>query len=416
LFGGEDASGGNYRNDTWVLPLSDNPAPVTFTMFPTDTVLPGDSLRVKGIIGLPLAGPSQPFQVTTHVDRAWAGGVASTIERLSPQGADTVEATIVVPDSAAAGVVGLGVDVGWAGAPALGDHANGSLIVAASEVTTAPTSSIPGVAGDTAIVTWIVRNPTSSARDYTCFVAIGRSWPNVEQAFAMPAVGPGASDTVMIRVPVPDSAAAGSIALRLRVGRPGVAPHDSASVILVIPPTVASSPQVEAYSDGVQLTWQTTLAAGTRADVWVSRGDGPWSDVAAITVDGSGRCTYSDPAAQPGTSSRYRLTATVNGAVAASPIVSVTVPVLTPFALHGFGPNPSRGVPRVSFSLAQRGPAKLEVFDLAGRRVWSQSWEELPPGRQELSLEAANRWRPGLFIIRLTQGSKVLTSRGAVIP
>jgi len=43
-------------------------------------------------------------------------------------------------------------------------------------------------------------------------------------------------------------------------------------------------------------------------------------------------------------------------------------------------PNPSRLGALLAFSLATPGPARLAIFDLAGRRVRGWGWDRLAPG------------------------------------
>jgi hypothetical protein len=85
------------------------------------------------------------------------------------------------------------------------------------------------------------------------------------------------------------------------------------------------------------------------------------------------------------------------------------------FALMGARPNPSpRGDLSIAFSLASRDPAQLEMFDLGGRRVQSRRVETLGPGNHVVSLRGSGL-RPGVYMIRLSQGTRRLTSRVVVL-
>ena len=66
----------------------------------------------------------------------------------------------------------------------------------------------------------------------------------------------------------------------------------------------------------------------------------------------------------------------------------------------------------VAFSLLDAGPARLEVFDLAGRRVADREVGALGAGRHVLPL---GRFAPGVYLVRLSQGSRSATIRTAVM-
>jgi hypothetical protein len=78
------------------------------------------------------------------------------------------------------------------------------------------------------------------------------------------------------------------------------------------------------------------------------------------------------------------------------------------FALEPIHPNPLRGgVPRVRFSLAHDGPARLELLDVTGRRLASRDVGALGVGRHQVLLDTGARLVPGLYWVRLTQGADV---------
>jgi hypothetical protein len=54
----------------------------------------------------------------------------------------------------------------------------------------------------------------------------------------------------------------------------------------------------------------------------------------------------------------------------------------------------------VSFSLATAAPARLEILDVAGRRVHARTLDRPVPGTQQLSLSGV-RLAPGVYVIRL---------------
>jgi hypothetical protein len=81
-------------------------------------------------------------------------------------------------------------------------------------------------------------------------------------------------------------------------------------------------------------------------------------------------------------------------------------------ALHGVSPNPSRGTLSVEFSLADAQPALLEVLDVTGRRVAAREVGALGPGRHQLDLRGG--LRPGVYLVRLAQGSRARVTKAVV--
>jgi hypothetical protein len=86
------------------------------------------------------------------------------------------------------------------------------------------------------------------------------------------------------------------------------------------------------------------------------------------------------------------------------------------FALEGARPNPSRGEHlSVAFTLAAAGAARLELVDVSGRRVVEREVGALGAGRHTLALAPERRLAPGLYLLRLTQGSDVRVSRAVIL-
>lgn len=85
------------------------------------------------------------------------------------------------------------------------------------------------------------------------------------------------------------------------------------------------------------------------------------------------------------------------------------------FALDGARPNPARGGRIiVQFTLPTVEPAKLELMDIAGRRVVVQE-VGTRAGRHSVDVTAAQRVRPGIYLMRLTQGTSRSVARIAVL-
>jgi len=102
-------------------------------------------------------------------------------------------------------------------------------------------------------------------------------------------------------------------------------------------------------------------------------------------------------------------------------VVSVVNPLAvgdvggTGLGLVGFRPNPARGRVAVAFSLPTPEPAVLEVFDVAGRRVFRRDVGWLGSGSHVLPLGSDFRPAPGLYTIRLAQAGRSVHTRSVVV-
>ena len=86
------------------------------------------------------------------------------------------------------------------------------------------------------------------------------------------------------------------------------------------------------------------------------------------------------------------------------------------FALEGVRPNPTTGSGlNVAFALPTGNAARLELLDVSGRRVLAREVGSLGVGRHTVNLAAGRAVAPGLYWVRLTQGTNQRTTRVAVV-
>jgi len=90
------------------------------------------------------------------------------------------------------------------------------------------------------------------------------------------------------------------------------------------------------------------------------------------------------------------------------------VPTSLRLALDAPQPNPALGDLTVSFTLPGSDAAKLELLDIAGRRVYARDLLGLAPGRHTLRLDDAKRGA-GVYIVRLTQKGHAVTTRATLL-
>jgi hypothetical protein len=82
-------------------------------------------------------------------------------------------------------------------------------------------------------------------------------------------------------------------------------------------------------------------------------------------------------------------------------------------ALAAPRPNPASGRPSLAITLIAGVPARLEVLDLAGRRIAGRDLSALGAGAHVLDLDEAVGLPSGIYLVRLWQGTEQRTVRMA---
>ena len=193
------------------------------------------------------------------------------------------------------------------------------------------------------------------------------------------------------------------------------AEHLYAQYVGVDYPTAAlPSARADAEPGRVRLRWEFATGTPERATVY-RRGEGSaWGALGAAHGSAPGVMEYEDATVSAGRYA-YRLEYQVGGPDLTTPETWVTVPGGTELALSGFQPNPAAGPVAVALSLASNTPARLTVYDAAGRMVVDKGVIGLGPGRHVVPLGGPQRWAPGLYWLRLTQGDRTLRAKGLVV-
>lgn len=179
-----------------------------------------------------------------------------------------------------------------------------------------------------------------------------------------------------------------------------------------------SRPALQVCLDARQSTDPDTLFGDHLHFAWDLNADGIYTDaasaVACMTAGSSGSYSIgllvTDDA---GDSSLTRTMLTVSDSAQVLGVLTPIVPALN-LSLRVL-PNPSTtGGLAVELSLPQRGPAKLEVFDISGRRVAQRDLSAQSPGQQRIALRG-QVFAPGVYIVRLAQGARRTTARAVVV-
>jgi hypothetical protein len=167
--------------------------------------------------------------------------------------------------------------------------------------------------------------------------------------------------------------------------------------------------------DRVTLRWQGTGAGALDATV-ERRGESTgWQQLGPALADGPDRLVYEDRSILPGSRLGYRLAYFEHGIERFTAESWAAVPNAFELVLEGFRPNPATTDAVISFTLPGRGAVRLEVVDIAGRRVFTRYAGELGPGRHVVPVTAQPALAPGVYVIRMTFGSRALQTRGVVM-
>lgn len=140
----------------------------------------------------------------------------------------------------------------------------------------------------------------------------------------------------------------------------------------------------------------------------------PWITLGAVQSGVDGMLQFVDTGARPETRYLYRLTWIAGAAAGSTAPVEVFVPRLR-FTLTGASPNPAPRGLTILLSLPDAAGAKLELWDVTGRKVASREVGVLGPGDHVVALASRDALPAGIYLIRLTRGGSSLVSRACVI-
>jgi hypothetical protein len=177
--------------------------------------------------------------------------------------------------------------------------------------------------------------------------------------------------------------------------------------------SATAPPGVTVVSPGlVNVNWQLQGVLAAAVTIERTIDGGGWSRLADVASNALGQVYWNDADVDPGRTYSYRLAWTAHGTIAHFGETSATVPT-GPLQASGFRPNPAQAGGSVAFSLASRAPARLEVLDLTGRRLFDQDVTSYGAGPHVIPL--GTPLRPGMYLIRVTQGGRSVTTRGVML-
>ena len=179
-------------------------------------------------------------------------------------------------------------------------------------------------------------------------------------------------------------------------------------------PALVSLAGAETWPGRVRLTWYSPGAFGVGGTVYRADPGAGFRAVANVFGDGGGRFTHEDDSVAPGRRYGFRIGVREGNLERLSEETWVEVPVAPGLALATRS-NPARGDLTVAFSLGDATPARLELFDLAGRRIVARDVGPLGAGSHVMTLGNGRALAVGQYVVRLSQGTRSLTARGVIL-
>ena len=178
-------------------------------------------------------------------------------------------------------------------------------------------------------------------------------------------------------------------------------------------PVLVALVRAACSDEAARITWQTSEKTSARFLVEKS-GDGvQWAVLTTTMPDANGILQLTDNEVSPGRRYGYRLTGDVfDGSLGE---VWLDIPAFV-LSLTGAVPNPARSRPfLVRFMLPDGSPARLELLDVAGRRISSREVGRLGAGQHSLDLAERGRVPAGVCFIRLITQSRVLVRKASIV-
>ncbi len=170
-------------------------------------------------------------------------------------------------------------------------------------------------------------------------------------------------------------------------------------------PVLMSLVEANPGADGVRLRWWA-VRGPEAARVQRSADGAAWSEIGGTTRDGLGYYAFIDRATAPGDRFAYRLATSSGEPLCAASWVSIPAGARLALGLVDLGASP----PTVQLTLASDAPARLEVFDVQGRRIETLNLAARGAGEHVVALRGAAI--PGVYLLRLSQAGVSVTRRG----
>jgi galactose oxidase-like protein/Kelch motif protein len=174
-------------------------------------------------------------------------------------------------------------------------------------------------------------------------------------------------------------------------------------------PTVVSLVSARGTRDAASVTWHVSAGEGARFTAWRRTDPGGWTTMGDLVPDDQQKVTLEDHSVVEGARYQYRLGIVEGTKESFAGEVWVDIPRAATLSLVGARPNPAAGPFAIGFSLEDDSPARLELFDTAGRGVLARNVGSLGAGEHEVRIE--HRLPNGVYTARLRQNGRAITTR-----
>ena len=183
------------------------------------------------------------------------------------------------------------------------------------------------------------------------------------------------------------------------------------------PVVMDGMPRFQAAEQGpgrARLTWLTTNSDARRFDLERRTDVEEWKKIAEVRAEARGEIVHEDRTVPSGVMASYRLALPTAQGLVYLEEIAVAIPAPMPLALRfARGVNGGREV-RLAFVLESHDRARVEIIDVAGRRVLSQDLGSPGAGEHEVTIGA--RGLPsGQYFVRLHQGRATRNARLTLI-
>jgi len=170
-------------------------------------------------------------------------------------------------------------------------------------------------------------------------------------------------------------------------------------------------------TESVTLAWQAAVSETALAVLYRRVPSGSFTALDSGYVDGSGRYVFTDTTVTSGTRYDYRVGLRLLSGELLTCVTAVDIPaIVIKLAIEPIAPNPTRGPMVVAFTPGTTASARVDLLDIAGRKIQTVETGPLVAGQRSfVSLGIGITIKPGLYFVRISQSGKDASKRVAVV-
>jgi hypothetical protein len=170
--------------------------------------------------------------------------------------------------------------------------------------------------------------------------------------------------------------------------------------------------RVETNSGYARITWEVEPGSGDAFPAYRATSAGEWNLLSVLAPNDSSHVVLEDKAAPLGEQVQYRLAIQSQGVIRFLTPVAVNVPA-DPLRLElsRAWPSVHRDGIEIVFALPRGPVARVDVFDVMGRRVGELALNQFTPGIHSARVLMNTPAPSSIYFVRLTQGSRSSTRR-----